>query len=253
MAVDLQKGSMLKRISALMFDTIILGIFAVAVAFVLSAVLGYDAHQATLNNAYLKYETEYGIDFEIGDEYYDLTSEEKANYDAAYNALINDNEAMYAYNMVINLTLVIISISVLVANLVLNFIMPLLIGEGRTVGKKIFGLAVCRVDAVRITAPILFIRTVLGVYTVETMIPILIFIMLMFNMIGLEGTLVLLGILLLELCLLIFTKTNSCIHDILAKTVVVDNASQRIFENEGELVAYKQRLAAEKADKSAYF
>ncbi len=253
MVVDMQKGSMLKRISAWMFDMIILGIFAVAIAFVLSSVLGYDTHQTTLNNAYLKYEAEYGITFDIGEEYLNLTPEEKASYDNAYSALIEDKEAMYAYNMVINLTLVIITIAVLLANIVLNFIMPLLIGDGKTIGKKIFGLAVCRVDGVKITAPILFIRTVLGIYTIETMIPILIFIMLMFNMVGIEGTLVLFGILVLEICLMIFTKTNSAIHDILAKTVVVDYASQRIFESDEELIAYKQKLAAEKADKSAYF
>ncbi len=253
MIVDLQKGSLLKRVSAWMFDVIMLVIMTVGIAFVMSALLGYDNYQATVDQAYTNYETEYGVSFDIGDGYYELSDEERVKYDDAYKALTSDAEAMYAYNMVVNLTLVIISVSILVSHVVLEFIMPMVIGHGRTMGKRIFGLAVCRTDGVKVTGPIMFIRTILGKYTFETMVPVLIIIMIFFNMLGFEGTLVLGLILLLQLGLLIFTKTNSLIHDALAKTVVVDYASQLIFEDEDELIAYKKKLALEKANNQAYF
>ena len=53
-------------------------------------------------------------------------------------------------------------------------------------------------------------------------------------------------ILLLQIILMISTHTNSCIHDLLAKTVAVDMQSQLIFETEEEMIAYKNKVHAEK-------
>ena len=44
---------------------------------------------------------------------------------------------------------------------------------------------------------------------------------------------------------MIATKTNSTIHDILAKTVVVDLSSQMIFDSEEAMIDYKTKLHAE--------
>jgi len=93
----------------------------------------------------------------------------------------------------------------------------------------------------------IFIRTILGKYTLETMIPVLICVMIYFNMAGLTAVLVLVAIALLQIILIAATKTNSLIHDLLAKTVVVDFASQRIFGSEQELLEYKKKLHAERA------
>ena len=171
---------------------------------------------------------------------------EQQAWNNAYQALVKDEEAMYSYNMVINLTLVISTLAILLGYLVLEFFIPVKLGNGQTLGKKIFGVAVMRTDGVMVTAPLLFIRTILGKFTIETMIPVLICIMIFFNTIGVVGTLILGLILLLQIILMISTHTNSCIHDLLAKTVAVDMHSQLIFETEEELIAYKNKVHAEK-------
>ncbi len=253
MIFDLQKASMLKRISAFMFDIIMLGILAVGLGFIISSLTGYDKYSTALNDTYDKYEAEYSIEFEIAeDTYRSFTDEERANYDAAYNALINDADAMYAYNMVINLTLLIITLAILLSYVVLEFVIPLMFDNGQTLGKKIFGIALMRTDGVKISAPLLFIRTILGKFTIETMIPVLIIIMIYFNSIGVVGILVLFLILVLEISLLISTKTNSMIHDVLAKTVAVDLASQMIFDTEADMIAYKNKVHSEKAVRETY-
>lgn len=253
MIFDLQKASMLKRISAFMFDIIMLGILAVGLGFIISSLTGYDKYSTALNDTYDKYEAEYSIEFEIAeDTYRSFTDEERANYDAAYNALINDTDAMYAYNMVINLTLLIITLAILLSYVVLEFVIPLMFDNGQTLGKKIFGIALMRTDGVKISAPLLFIRTILGKFTIETMIPVLIIIMIYFNSIGVVGILVLFLILVLEISLLISTKTNSMIHDVLAKTVAVDLASQMIFDTEADMIAYKNKVHSEKAARETY-
>lgn len=254
MIFDLQKAGMWKRMSAALFDMILLCIAIVGIAYVLSMVVGFDQYNTALNDAYAEYETKYGITFDITeDEYYAMSEEEFGKYNDAYAELIADEDAMYAYNMVVNLTLLIVSLSILLAYMVLEFVIPLRLGNGQTLGKKIFGTGVMRVDGVKVTAPLLFIRTILGKFTIETMIPVLICIMIFFNNIGVVGVLIIGLILLLQIILLIVTKTNSAIHDLLAKTVVVDVASQMIFEDEEALVEYKKKVYAEKANRETYF
>ncbi len=253
MIYDLQKASTWKRISAFLFDFIILVMAVAGFAFLLSAVFGYDKHNTALNDAYAKYEAEYGVVFDISqEEFIQKTEAEQQAWNNAYQALIKDADAMYSYNMVINLTLVISTLAILAAYLVLEFFVPLKFGNGQTLGKKIFGVAVMRTDGVKVTAPLMFIRTVLGKFTIETMIPVLICIMIFFNTIGVVGILILGLILLVQIILLITTHTNSCIHDLLAKTVAVDMASQLIFETEQDLIDYKNRVHAEKVARQTY-
>ncbi len=249
----LKKASVLKRISAWMLDAILLCVAVVGFAFLLSSILNFDEHNRALDAAYTKYEQEYGITFEITEELYNnMTEAELKAYNDAYAALIQDEEAMYEYNMVVNLTLVILSLGILLAYLALEFFLPNFLGNGQTIGKKIFGIAVIREDGVRVTAPLMFIRTVLGKYAIETMVPVLIVIMIYFNMAGLPGLLILGLILLVQVILMIATHTNSAIHDVLAKTVAVDLATQMIFASEQEMIEYKNKVQAEKASRQAY-
>ena len=53
---DLQKANAWKRISAYIFDGILLVILGVGIAFLLSAALKYDSYSTKLQEAYAKYE-----------------------------------------------------------------------------------------------------------------------------------------------------------------------------------------------------
>ncbi|MBQ2142480.1 MAG: RDD family protein, partial [Alistipes sp.] len=104
--------------------------------------------------------------------------EERAQYDAALAAFAEDREAGYLYSLLINLTLVIITFGILLSDLILELIVPLLFGNGQTLGKKIFSLGLMRNDGVKLNAMQLFARTLLGKFTIETMIPVYVLIML---------------------------------------------------------------------------
>lgn len=253
MISDLQKASMWKRISAALFDGILVGIVVIGIAYLLSVVTGFDGYSDTFTRAFADYEQQYGVTFEMTEEQYlAMTGEELARYNEAYEALCRDTEAMYAYNMMLNLTLMIASIGTLAGFLIMEFFVPLLLGNGQTLGKKIFGVCLMRTDGIKVNGPLLFIRTVLGKYTIETMVPVLILVMIFFNMVGIVGTVVLALIGLLQIILLAVTQTNSLIHDLLAKTVVVDYQSQRIFDSEEEMLEYKKKLHAERAARQEY-
>lgn len=253
MIYDLQRASMWKRISAFLFDAILLGIVAVLLGWGLSLLLGYNDYNAALDARYAHYEEAYGVDFSLSLSEYDaLTEDEHARLLQAHEALSGDAQAAYAYNMLISLTLLIITFGILLGFIVMEFVIPLLLGNGQTLGKKIFGIALMRVDGVKVNAVSLFIRTVLGKFAIETMIPVLIIIMIYFGSIGIVGPLVLGLILLLEVVLTFSTYRRSQIHDLLANTVAVDLASQLIFDTQEDLIAYKQKVHAEKAAHQPY-
>lgn len=253
MMYDLQKASMWKRISAYIFDAILLGILAVGVALLLSLILGYDAYPAKVEEARSEYEELYDVSFDLTMAEYDkLTEEEQNRYDEATRAMFSDEDVIYAYSMMINLTLLITSFGVLAAYLVLELLVPALFGNGQTLGKKAFGIGVMRSDGVKLTMPILFIRTVLAKYTLETMVPILLIIMLYFGFIGGTGLLVIGALLLLQIILVAATQNHTPLHDVIAHTVTVDMASQLIFDSQADMIAYKKRLHAEEASRRDY-
>ena len=250
---ELQKASMWKRISAFLFDFIMLGIVAVLIGWGLSAVTGYDGYSRTVTDSYAKYSEEYGVDLRLTRTEYEALSEEEARKaDAGFAALNADTAALRANQMMLQLSVLIISLGFFFAYLVWEFLLPLKIGTGQTLGKKIFGVGLMKTDGVKVNGVTLFIRAILGKYTIETMIPVLILLMIYWGTIGVVGPAVLFLILLTEIIVMIATKTNSLIHDLLAGTIAVDAASQRIFDTPEERAAYKAKIAAEQAQKQAY-
>ena len=254
MIYDLQKADLWKRISAGLFDLIMLAIVVVGIAWGVSEVVNYDSYVEGLNGCYERYEAEFGIDLDlIGSEEYDkLTESEKAKYEAADEQFKVDEEVLYYHNMCINLMLVIIVISVLIGYLITEFAVPMFIGNGQTLGKKIFGIGVMRYDGVRISPLLLFVRTVLGKCTIETLVPALIIFMILTGAANIIVLIILVALPLAQIVFVLVTHERTLIHDIMGQTVVIDMASQLIFNTPEELLEYKQKVQEEKAQKASY-
>lgn len=264
MIYDLQKASMWKRISAFLCDIILFAILAVGFALLLSTVLGVDAQQEKMASICSQYIEEYGLNtfmtkeeldgalsITVTEERYNVfTEEQKATLQKAGEALYANEDYLYAYGMVNQLILIVITFSILISQLLLEFVVPLLLKNGQTVGKKVFGVAVMRIDGVKASPVILLVRAILGKYAVETMIPVFVLLSLLLGTASVV-TLVLLAFLVLaQIALLIFTQAHTPLHDMLAGTVAVDLASQLIFDTPEELLEYKKKIHAESlADK----
>lgn len=253
MTLDIQKANFSKRISAYLFDFILMAILVVGIACGVSAILGFDGYSQRYADLTAKYETDFGVTFNIAQEEYEaMSDEEKAQYDKAFDAFAEDEEVLYVYNMIVNLSLVMITAAILLSYLILEFVVPLLLKNGQTLGKKIFGIAVMRNDCVKLTPVALFIRAFLGKFTVETMIPVILILMMFWGGIGIIGPSIVLAILIVQICMLLFSHNRAAIHDYLSLSVVVDYSSQMIFDSTEDLIAYKQRIAAEKANEQPY-
>ena len=75
---------------------------------------------------------------------------------------------------------------------------------------------------------------------------------LVWTLFGVIGLIMVLILFVAEIVLVAVSKTNSMIHDFVSDTVVVDMASQMIFDDEQSMIEYKQRKAAEEAERSPY-
>ncbi len=254
MIFELQKASVLKRVSAFILDLILLAVIATGAICAVSVITGYEEHHARLDGYYSEYAEKYGLDtFDITSEKYNsLSKEEKALYDEAYKALLSDEDVLRTYSMVVNLTMVMISLGIFFAYAILEFALPMILKNGQTVGKKVFGIGVMRVDGVKVSTFQLFVRTLLGKYTIGTMVPVMLVMMLATGSIGFVGALVIVLLALLQLIVMCVTKTNSTIHDLLAVTVVVDINTQMIFESQEKMIEYKKKKAAEAAELQPY-
>ena len=253
MVYDLQKANMWKRISAWMFDIILTAILAVGISVLLSGLLGYDRASQQVSDTYAKYANEYGINFDISQsEYQALSQEEQQRFEAATRAMNADTEAVEGYNRLVRLTLLITTLSILFALLIWEFFIPLRLGDGQTLGKKIFGICLMRSDKVKVSNVQLFARSVLGKFAIETMIPVYIIEMIFWGTMGVIGPVILFVLLISQCAALIATQTNSALHDLIAATVVVDRNSQMIFKSPEDLIEYQKQVAAELAARATY-
>ncbi len=264
---DFQKANMWKRISAWLFDFILIGIVIVGAACLFNLVLRYDKQCERVDQAlvdfYDAYEQKHGIhlnmekyDNERFNELYKTDEEKQAYFSAVEKEketveknIRSDTELLTLYDkysslkyIVDNLFLVLITLSVMTGFLIMEFIIPLIFKNGQTLGKKIFGIGVMRTDGVKITPIQLFLRSIFGKCTLETLVPVYLLIMLMSQILGLVGIVIFVAIVLLEIVLLFATKARTPVHDIMSGTVTVDFASQMIFDSPEELLAYKQSL-----------
>lgn len=253
MIFDIQKASLWKRISAALFDFIILGIVAIGAATIFSDVFGYEEYADTFSKRCEYYSEQYGIELPVTAESYEkMTEAEQENCKVANKALNADKEAVRAYRMVQSLPLLLITLGVLFGILLLQVVVPAMFGNGQSLGKKIFGIALMRVDGVKLTGVQLFVRSVLGKFTVELMIPIYVVWMMLSGKGGLFSLALLLMLLVAQILCLVKTRTGSLLHDVMAGTVAVDLASQMIFETKEAQLQYIKDWHAKKAAESTY-
>ncbi len=254
MKFDLQKADLWKRISAFLFDFILLIIVITGIAAAASAILNYDKYYDIIEESKTKIYEHYGADVDITPEEYEkLTPDEKKKHEDAENTFLTDPNANYAYYMIQQLMLAITSISIVVGCFLMEFIVPLFLNHGRTLGKRIFGLAVIRTNGVKISGQAHFIRSVIGKTVIEILVPIFLIILTSTGKLGILGIILLLLLVALEIFALVKTKnTRSTIHDLISDTVVVDMPSQIIFDSEEALAEYKAKIHAETVANADY-
>lgn len=253
MVYDIQKAGFWKRFSAYLVDILLLVLAAVEIAFLLSLMLNFQGTLNQRNDLKDEYEQHYGVDFDITQEDYDkLTDSEKNYLNDSHVSYVTDPEVGRLDALLVNLALIIATFSFLIAYLLLEFFVPMLFKNGQTLGKKIFGIGVVRVDGVRISTFQLFVRTVLGKCTVETLIPIFLVFLFFLNYMPLFSIMGFALLFIIQFISIVATKLHTPIHELMSATVSVDMTSQVIFDSPEALMEYKKQLHAQDAQTAEY-
>lgn len=244
--VDLQKASFGKRIFAFLADLIVAGILISGLYLAFSAMLGVDKYTEKYNEILESYEKAYDVDYDTTEAQYDaMTDAEKEHYNEAVKAMNADEDANRAIKTAYAMTFAIFAGGIIISMLLLEFIVPLLMKDGRTLGKRLFGLGVMRKNFTRITPVQLFVRGVIGKGVFEIVLPILIILSVLAGKTGIFGV-ILLGVMVIaEITALVRSDSNSMLHDVLADTAVIDWASQRIFDSDKQRDEYERRQKEE--------
>ena len=226
---DILKAGLLKRFSSFLLDFILLVLLSALFIWMLGVITNYNWYNTRLINAYERYETKHSVSFSITEgEYNSYTDEEKLAYDNAYRDLYGDENAVSDYRRVTVLTFFNTLMGVFLSFLILEFIIPLILKNGITIGKKIFGLKVMRRKGYRINWVTLFIRTFTGKYLIETALPLFLFLLCLFSPSAIIP-LIAVAIFISDILLLFCTPLHLALHDLVSSTVVVDS-SCRIYE-----------------------
>lgn len=250
MVVDLQKADVWKRMAAWLLDAMLLCVMVVGMGLLLSSVLDYDGHYQKYESRFDSYMEQYQLrDVDLNAP---ASEEEQQRIEQATKAMQKDTELIRLESLLSNLILIIVTFSILLTMLVFEFVIPLLFKNGQTIGKKLFALGLIRIDGVKLSTFQLFARTVLGKFTIETMVPVYVAIMAVFGRVTLTGLILVAALMLVQLICLAVTHTNSALHDLLASTVVVDISAQQVFGSSEELIAYTKRIHAEEASRKEY-
>ncbi len=279
---ELRKIGIVKRASAWLLDAILLAVLTTGFMYCISLIVGYRAAEQLANEYFAEWEDfrkeyipgvaeYYGFSYTGTEDDYtilkdgreatldDVTKqliaskgEDEATADAyaAYEELPSPELVNHQYEYVYNLLFMMVSSGLVLAYLVLEFIIPIILKNGQTVGKKVFGIGLVRSDCVKITTLSLFARTLLGKFAIETMFPVLLVFLFFFGGLGLLAIILFAAIVLLNAVLFFATKNRTPIHDLLAGTVAVDIKLQMIFESEEELAEKKAQIQKEAVENS---
>lgn len=272
MIYDVQKASVTKRFAAFLLDIILIACLAVGFMALVAVICKYDTHYKTYTTIVTdtqkqvieEYKTSHGVDLGISKEDYDkLTAQEQEKFNIAakeageeLNKRLMQNETYVKESMlVLSFTLMMTTIGIFLSVFVLEFVFPLIFKNGQTIGKKVFSIAVMHTNGVRVRPFSMFVRAILGMYVFEIMVPVLVGIMMFFNILNIIiGTCVLVAILILQIAVFISTRntTKSFLHDLMARTVVVDLSSQMIFDSEEERLEFVKAEQRELEERNAY-
>ena len=251
MEYDFQRASFMKRLPAWLLDIILLITVTTGFLVAWSYVFDTTPHIEELSGIIEQYEEQYGGQLSISVEDYEkMTDEEKLEAEKISQQIdqaLNENpQALKLLERIASSLFAMVSLSILCAYIILEFLIPLWLKNGQTLGKKCFGVALMRKDGVKVTPFMMFVRTILGKSTIETMIPVMLFIMVL---LGAGGLMLLLGVglLLAQVIVPVATRNKTAIHDMMACTVAVDLASQMIFDSVEDMEAYNAELHVDKA------
>jgi len=252
--LDFHKAKPIKRLGAYVIDLILLLVITAAVALAIYSAMDYNTYEDKYVTSCEKYGQQFGVDLSASrTEQATLPEEEFEKYNQAWEALNADEETMDAIKQMLRIELVSLMAGFLVGYVILEIMIPLIFKNGQTVGKKIFGLCVMHKYHVRVGFMQIIYRTILGKYFIETIIPVVMYKLNDYGVLGMTASLVLAAIAMTQGFIVMMSQANCGIHDKLFHTVVADFKKQHIFDNWNDRFDFEEAYEKEMAEREAAY
>ena len=225
----------INRFAAFIIDAILLVILLTGCLYIFSMIFQYDAHLATLESEYIK---EGYLILNVEKNIYEYLAETAPNYNAVLESVKNNQVILQEQQYLATYTTNVPALSIAIVLLILEFIVPLFLKNGQTVGMKVFKIALISNNNIRISSLQLFARCLIGKIAILGVIPMFAISYILINPTGgLLGTIILIIIAIIQITTIVKSKNHAGIQDIIAQVYPVNFAETVIYRNKEELQA----------------
>lgn len=252
---------LIKRLAAWFIDLILILVVATGAALMTSMIYGYDNYNDTCYQKEIQYEI-YVEDpegkVEINDKKYTICYEiegvSKEEATQRYEELYKDIEYKEAYLKRSQGQVIIITSAIVVSLTILEFIVPLILKHGRTIGMKFFDIGYVTDEGIDTNFKTVFVRFLFGKLVVGALIPYsgIMLSLMMPTYYTLVGFIAIFGVIGINLLLLFTTPEKRGVHDFIAKCVPCDNSCQIYFKTVEELNKAKAEEKRNRDEKKVY-
>lgn len=227
-----------KRIAAWVVDIILIVILWTGISLFTSMVYKYDTYMTTVTEKYVEYNL--ATYDEEKKEYVFVDIEKDQNAQENYALLIKDQEFVEAYHKVNNGQIIILSTGLFGSLLVFEFIIPLFLKHGRTIGMRFFGIGYVTDEDIDVGFKQVFVRFIFGKFIISGFVPLTGYLLFaMGSGFGGMGLILLVGIPVLNVILSCVTPEKRGIHDYVARVKPIDNDCQIYVKTKEELSRLK--------------
>lgn len=236
-----------KRIAAWVVDIILIIILWTGVSLLTSHIYKYDNYMNTVTEKYVEYNLATYDEEKKEYVFVDIEHDQKAQEN--YALLIKDQEFVTAYHKVNVGQVVILSTGLFTSLLVFEFILPLCLKHGRTIGMRFFGIGYVTDQDIDVGVKQVLVRFLFGKFILCGFVPLTGYLLFAMNSgFGGLGLILLIGVPILNIILSIITPEKRGIHDYISRVKPIDNDCQIYVKTVEELVKLKAEELSNKND-----
>ena len=238
-AYTIKKASIFKRIVAFLFDLMCAFFLFVGIEnLVIHPIVNHIFHYDQIEDKYEEKLVEHGVGKFNDKGEFEFLPVPEGQMDYDMTSFYEDEVAVQIENEKTRLDLFKFTMNSMLSEFIVLCLMPLLLGNGQTLGKKLMKLALVSTNEAKVKGWQVFARWAIGIFAFETMIN---FFFVMFAIIPLP--------LIVSVILALVTKKGMALHDYIGGTIVVDLNNTVIVDTVEER---RKRILEEKKSYDAF-
>ncbi len=238
------KPTYFRRILAFFLDLVLFLVLFTGACILSSSIIGLQDSQNQLNEKYIEHNV-YVLN-ENNEYEFCVDKDGSTTCKIAWENFNKDEVACELYDSIAVKTTYVAALGIFISELILEFFVPVLLKNGRTVGMFCIGLGLIDNRGIKVTTLQLFMRFLFGKFIVVSMLPLFLFMYHFFGLFPGYGLILSLLIIVINALMKLFTPNRIGFVDAIGKTYMVENDQQIYVDTLEELSALKIKELEEK-------